>query len=85
MSLFSATGQSYLKGMQAMMPYDVTTVQLEANIVLSRGHVARQHAVIARLAEEGHPENLATAKALLRIMHGHLAAEVDMLAGMAPI
>lgn len=63
----------------------MTTAQLEANIALSRGHIAKQQALIDRLVEQNHPENLATAKAILDTMHGHLANEVEMLARMAPI
>ena len=68
-----------------MAPGGMTTTKLEASVALGRNHVAEQRAIIARLAEAGHPERLATARAALHDMRGHLAAEVEMLAGMAPI
>ncbi len=68
-----------------MAPGEMTTAQLEADIVLSRGSIAKQRAMLARLAEEGHSENLETGKAVLQTMYGHLAAEVERLTGLAPI
>lgn len=63
----------------------ITMAQLETNIALGRDHVAKQRAIIARLAEQDQPERLATERAVLDTIRGHLVAEIEMLAGMAPI
>lgn len=61
------------------MTNPLTIAEIDANIALSRGHITKQEAIIARLTEQGHVEMAAEARSLLNSMHGHLALEVEML------
>ncbi|MGI4951575.1 MAG: hypothetical protein ACRYGM_07195 [Janthinobacterium lividum] len=62
----------------------VTKAGLEANIAQSRRHIAKQDALIVRLANQGHAESLAMARTVLATMHAHLDIEIEMLARIAP-
>ena len=53
--------------------------QMQSNVSLSQGHVAKQEVIIARLVAQGHGVMADEAKALLGTMHEHLANEVEML------
>ena len=55
---------------------------LEGNIALSRGHIAKQNVIVARLTAQGHAEMAEQATSLLATMHQHLEQELQMLARM---
>ena len=53
---------------------------LRDNVAKSRGHIEKQHAIIARLHDLGSKDQAATAAAVLVTMNGHLELEITMLA-----
>jgi hypothetical protein len=64
------------------VPETLSIAEMAANVERSRGHIVRQEAIIARLAEEGQDAMANEARRLLVTMHEHLAVEVEMLARM---
>lgn len=64
------------------MNQPLTFVEMAANVALSRGHVTKQEAIIARLTAQGHIAMADDARTLLASMQGHLALEVKMLERM---
>lgn len=64
------------------MTSNLVVSQMQANVALSRGHIAKQEAIIIRLALQGHEALEADARTLLITMNDHLDTEVRMLADM---
>ena len=60
----------------------LTLAGMTANVELSRGHIVKQDAIIARLIEQGHDVMADEARVMLITMREHLALEVEMLARM---
>ena len=60
----------------------LTTSEMQANVALSREHVIKQEAIIARLTEQGHEVMATAAKTILVTMRAHLATEIEMLTRM---
>ena len=64
------------------MAGSLTLSEMAANVEMSRGHIAKQDAIIATLIDQGHDALADEAKRILATMHVHLAFEIDMLARM---
>ena len=57
----------------------MSVTELRDKVEMSRGHIVKQHEIIARLRELGSDEESEQASAILVMMHEHLALEVEML------
>lgn len=64
------------------MTETLTLAGMAANVELSRNHIVKQEAIIARLTEQGHDIMADEARSILVSMHEHLKLEVGMLAQM---
>ena len=57
----------------------LTVDEMSANVELSRVHIVKQNAVIARLTEQNHHKMADDALRTLDVMNKHLTLEIEML------
>lgn len=62
-----------------MMTTSLSVTEMRANVLKSRGHVAKQEGIVQRLTAQGHADMARDAAELLETMKDHLEVEITML------